>query len=164
MSRIDPSAARVARPWPWAVRVMALAYGRAGFQGREAYPGNVTNFLERDDNYEPAVLPSPAELLHWGDLHSSPAAAAPPSPLDESAEFTRFVPRRRKGRVTVAVILTVVLVGLATWGIGSLNLASGVAGIAAYFKGGAILALVGGVLWGVWKWARRYRPGDPRFG
>jgi hypothetical protein len=48
-------------------------------------------------------------------------------------------------------------------GLGSLELGSGVAGFATYFKGGILIVVIGGVLWSVWRWARQRRSGDPRF-
>lgn len=123
----------------------------------------MTNYLERDENYEPAVLPSPAELLHWGDLHSPPESRTPSVLPDDSEGFTRFVPQRRRGRIIAATLITVVLVALGAWGVGSLTMGSGVTGIAAYFKAAGLLALVGGVLWGLWRWARQPRTGGPRF-
>ena len=119
----------------------------------------MTDNLERDDNYEPAVLPSPGELLHWGDLHSPP----PPPPVggSEDGDFTRFLPKRQTWRFVVASVATLVLfLGVGAALAISVS-ASGPKGIGGFFLG-FFVVVVGatGVAW-FWRWAGRRRGGLP---
>ncbi|MBN2177722.1 MAG: hypothetical protein JW722_08750 [Demequinaceae bacterium] len=134
----------------------------------------MSDFLERDENYEPAVLPSPGELLHWEALHSPPPVDTGPVGFPEAKapvlgadgapvepELTRFLPRARPGRYVIAAAVTAgVFVGIAFVVALTAN-ATDAKGIAAYFAIiGAVAAGFTTVLW-VWRWAGRRRSGIP---
>jgi hypothetical protein len=119
----------------------------------------VSDYLERDENYEPVTLPSPGELLHWGDLHGDPP---PPSTVPQDGDFTRFVRRRSLGRTVVAAIVSVAAVGGGAWGIASLTGAGGPQGVGMYFAALGATAAGIAVIIGVWRWANRRKLALPR--
>ncbi len=119
----------------------------------------MSDYLERDENYEPATLPSPGELLHWGDLHGEPA---PPSIVSPDGDFTRFVRRRSVGRTVVAAIVSAAAAGAGAWGVASLTAPGGPQGLGIYFASLAATAVGVIVLIGVWRWAGQRRLAIPR--
>lgn len=136
----------------------------------------VSEYLERDENYEPATLPSPAELLHWESLHpassdggqagiaGTPGVSASPLGPDGKPiepEPTRFLPRRRPGRYIVAsVVTTIVLLGVVLV-VALMTSASGPSGVGIFFA--TVSAVVVGlvVVVRMWKWAGRRQRGIP---
>jgi hypothetical protein len=134
----------------------------------------VSDFLERDENYEPATLPSPGELLHWEELHSPPPVDTGPVGFPEAKEpklgpdgspiepeLTRFLPRPQPGRYVIAALVTAaVFMGIASV-VALTSNAEEAKGIGAYFAliGAGAIGLVT-VPW-VWRWAGRRRSGIP---
>jgi hypothetical protein len=135
----------------------------------------VSDSLWRDEDYEPATLPSPAELLHpeWalsappqlGEA-GAPAVPAPPASIGPDGapiepELTRFLPRRRPGRYLIAAAVTAVALGAGALVVASTTGATGPNGVGLFFATiGAISVGVVAIVW-VWRWAGRRRSGIP---
>jgi hypothetical protein len=135
----------------------------------------VTDSLWRDDDYEPATLPSPAQLLHPELLQSAPTEAGeigtpgvaqPPATIGPDGvpiepELTRFIPRPRPGRFIVAAAVTAaVFCGVALI-VAAMTGATGPKGVGLFFAGiGTALAGVVAVVW-IWRWAGRRHSGIP---
>jgi hypothetical protein len=134
----------------------------------------VSDYLERDEDYEPVTLPSPAELLHWGEVETSPDGtlgppvvnegtipAVPPPVTEPEEEPTRFVARARPGRYVVAAVVTAGAFAGIAWGAAWMGGASGAKGIGAYFAAIGAIAVGIVVVVSVWRWAGRRRSGIP---
>ena len=133
----------------------------------------MSDFLERDEDYEPATLPSAAELLHPEGLLAPPGETGPvgfpeakapvlgPDGSPIEPELTRFIPRAQPGRYVVAAMVTAVVFVAIAVVVALTSGAKGAKGIGAY------LAIIGTVVLGaaivpwVWRWAGRRRSGIP---
>jgi len=133
----------------------------------------MSDYLERDEDYEPVTLPSPAELLHPGEVRTLPdgspsvtptvegAAIPPVPPPAPEEEVTRFVSRARPRRYLVAALVTAAAFAGIAWGAASIGSASGAKGIGIYFAAiGAIFVGVVVVV-AIWRWAGKRRSGIP---
>jgi hypothetical protein len=110
----------------------------------------VSDYLERDENYEPATLPSAGELLHWGDLHGPEPK---PSIVAPEGDFTRFPRRRSTFRTLVAALVSIVAVVGGAWGVSWLTAPGGPSGFGPYFGGIAAVIVAVVILVRTWKWA-----------
>ena len=133
----------------------------------------MSDYLERDEDYEPVTLPSAAELLHPGEVRSLPdgtpdvastAEGAPippvPPPTPEE-EATRFLPQARRGRYIVAAFVTAGAFASIAWGAAWMGGASGAKGIGIYFAGIGAIAVGIVLIVSVWRWAGKRRSGMP---
>jgi hypothetical protein len=136
----------------------------------------MSDSLWRDEDYEPATLPSPAELLHWEALQSAPTEAgetgAPEVPQPSATigldgapiepVLTRFLPRRRPGRYFIAAAVTAGAFCAVALVVASLAGATGPKGVGLFFASVGVVAVGAvAVVW-VWRWAGRRRSGLPR--